>query len=86
MFSIPPIGFTFVRWNDYWKPKLPDISTSKIDKVDKVYYLNQDNAWFDCRNRAIEYFDSDQIGSYALNVNGDYEAYDCYGVKYTKIP
>lgn len=85
LFLWSPVGFYLSRWSDYWDD--PDLKQSNIDWEfqNDAYYQNRKKANRDCEEKAVSYFGVNQISSYASSTSENYETYDCYGIKWTKI-
>jgi len=82
IFSVPPIGHIFYKWSDYWNattysPPLTETPDS---------WKRQDKANNDCLSRAEKLLSSTHLYAYASSTAESYETYDCYAVKFTKIP
>lgn len=96
-FAGPPIAHLYDRWTGYWGNDSREYVTSpSLDatafniRTDRLMKANGD-----CETRTQDYFKVPKISmaAYAsstspVDVNGQntYATYDCYGVKFTKLP
>lgn len=88
IFICPPISHYWEKWSEYWDssaPQASNLSQKEQDESDK-YWQRQSAAYKDCSARAKKYFGTDHVASNASSTSAvEYETYDCYGVKFTKI-
>ncbi len=89
LFAWGPIGHYLEKWNDYWDDKdYQGISASislmsQEDQDRRAAYFRADA---DCTERAEKYFGTSKLYSGASSTSAGYATYDCYAIKYTKIP
>jgi len=85
LFSIAPIGTALGKWNTYWNPE-PELSS--IDYTPSLSWEQGNDARKDCGERAESFFQvtEAQITSHASSTSAEYKTYDCYAVKWLKIP
>ncbi len=87
LFLWAPASHYLEKWNSFWWSKDDsEISSSTSTSDDSKYYENRHTAYVACEEKAIQFFGTSEISSYASSTAENYETYDCYGVKYTKIP
>ena len=87
-FAWPPLSYVWDTWDGYWDESLYEernttiVSPSSEPSKREIAYDN-------CEERAKKFYNqssSDSISSYAKSTEGEHETYDCYGIKWDKIP
>ena len=86
LFIFSPVSYYLEKWDNYWNNKktIP-LQLSQSSEEYEIYHKAYKKADNDCDIRTKSYFNSSIISSYASSTSENYETYDCYGVKYTKI-
>lgn len=61
-------------------------SITNMAETELINFKNEDQAYDDCVEKVKKYFNIKQVSATAVNTGYDFSTYDCYGLKYTKIP
>ena len=98
-FSIPltmlflwsPVAHYLGMWDRYWDVREMverETAVNSHSSESDAYYERRDRADEDCEERAIHFFSgasTTTINSFPVTTD-DYQTYECYGIKYDKIP
>lgn len=85
IFSISPIIYYKYKWDFYWETR--DSTPVIVDSNDEFKF--ESKATSDCISRARSYFKLPaypELAAYASSTSSNYETYDCYALKFTKLP
>lgn len=85
LFLWSPTAHFLGKWNAWWSEPEGRPETSTEVKVGEYTWKNYQLAYEECRERAHDYFGNAKVAILASSTVGDYEKYDCWGLKYTKI-